>query len=487
MKMLKNKPLFKILALSLAVLLAGGTAALLYRPALKVAARSELIALWRAQGADRALGREARVKIQWVDYGTGDIYQRVLEDLEKPAGELPDVYLGLGLEARQITALAAKNALVDIGAAGEQTPQLRQIMRNDTSRIPEMKIEGRIYSFPSLYEDLASIYPQKAWINTRWLEAAGLSQPTTPEQLRDVLKAFKTLDSNGNRIADEVPLGAAYGGTGHSSTLGYLIAPFLTTDYDLSESNYLNVEKGKVYAGVTDPKFKEALAYLRSLYAGGLMDKAVFTQKTDVLQAGGEKYGVILAQDITALLGETRAADYAPLPPLTRGGHSATLVRRAQVKTGGFLIPAAISPARQKRALALGDAMLSPKGTAIVCFEGAGAAYGALRGGIPCWECTGDEITRTLYAPVGELCIGSTLPPLALSARNAAALSSGNTYRKVIDLLTGYTQAFVTGKKSLDKEWDAYLAALDKAGLRTIVSYTQEAYDQRSREGIEVQ
>ena len=483
MKIGKSKPT-AILAVILALLLAGGTvtALLLHRPALKIAARSEVIALWRGQGVDRALGREMGVRIQWMDYGSGaqEAYRRVQEDLDKAPKDLPDVYLGLGLESRQISALVAQNALLEIDPA--RTPNLLRLMNSDSSRVPEMKIAGGLYSFPALRENLDAVYPQKAWINVKWLAAAGFSMPATPEQLHAVLKKFKTLDGNGNGVADEVPLGAAYAGAG-LSTLGFLIAPFLTTDYDLSESNYLNLGNGKVYAGVTDPKFKEALAYLHSLYAEGLMDKAVFTQGQDALKAGAgngpssEKYGVILAQNLAALLGEERAAGYAPLPPLTHNGHSATLVRRAAIKTGGFLIPARTPPARQKRALAFGDAMLGSSGTRLVNCEGAQAVYSALRGEVPCWEAVSDEITATWYAPVGERCIANALPALTLAPERAAALSQGNTYRKVIDTLTGYTQAFVTGEKSLDAQWGAYLDALDAAGLQKMIQYTQEAYD----------
>jgi len=480
---LRKKSTLAIAALALAVLFAGGSALALFvfRPPLKVAARSEIIALWREEGVDRALGRSLGLRIKWMDYGTRDVYERVLEDLDKPARDLPDVYLGLGLDSRQLSALAAQDALLDIAADPERTPNLRLIMNSDSSRVPEMKIAGGIYSFPALRESLSSVYPQKAWINTGWLEKTGLPMPSTPGQLRAVLLAFQTLDGNGNGIADETPLGAAYAGAGHS-TLGFLIAPFLTTDYDLSHGNYLNVANGKVYAGVTEPAFQEALGFLRGLYADGLMDKTVFSQSINALREdaqGGEKYGVILAQDLLSLLGDERAACYAPVPPLAYNGHSATLVRRAQVKTGGFLVPARVSPARRKRALALGDAMLSPEGTRLVCFGGAAAVYSTLRGEVPCWAIEPDEITQAWYAPVGERCVGNALPPLSLPPERTAELSSGDTYRGVADALASYSRAFVTGEKSLEADWDAYLAALEAAGLQKIIDYTQEAYDLR--------
>jgi len=483
---LKKRTAILVLA-AVVTLLAAGTAIALIarRPVLKLAARGDVIALWRAQGVDQALWRALGVKIQWMNYGSDpqESYRLVQEDLDKPARALPDAYLGLGLESRQIAALAAQGALLEIDPA--QTPNLRQVMDSDTSRVPEMQIAGGLYSFPALRENLASVYPQKAWINAKWLAAAKLPLPSTPAQLHAALRAFQTLDGNGNGIADEVPLGAAYAGAGYS-TLGFLVEPFLTTDYDLSESNYLNIKDGKVYTGATAPQFKEALAWLRALYAEGLMDKTVFSQGAAALKesAGdGEKYGVLLTRDLAALLGEERAAAYAPLPPLTLNGHSATLVRRAAVKTGGFLIPARTSPARQKRALALGDAMLGPSGARLVNCEGSEAVYSALRGEVPCWEILPDELTQTWYAPVGERCLANALPALTLAPERAAALSRDDAYAKVIRRMAEYTQAFVTGAKSLDTQWDAYLAALDAAGLQKILQYTQEAYDQDRGQG----
>lgn len=43
-------------------------------------------------------------------------------------------------------------------------------------------------------------------INVEWLEKLGLDMPTTTEELKEVLIAFKTKDPNGNGKADEIPL-----------------------------------------------------------------------------------------------------------------------------------------------------------------------------------------------------------------------------------------------------------------------------------------
>ena len=43
-------------------------------------------------------------------------------------------------------------------------------------------------------------------INTDWLEAVDMEVPTTLDEFKDVLVAFKTKDPNGNGQADEIPL-----------------------------------------------------------------------------------------------------------------------------------------------------------------------------------------------------------------------------------------------------------------------------------------
>ena len=71
--------------------------------------------------------------------------------------------------------------------------------------------DGHIYSFPWIEELGAgkeSIHSVNdfPWINVEWLNKLGLKMPTTTEELKQVLIAFKTKDPNGNGKADEIPM-----------------------------------------------------------------------------------------------------------------------------------------------------------------------------------------------------------------------------------------------------------------------------------------
>src|SRR5690606_41934995 len=84
--------------------------------------------------------------------------------------------------------------------------------------------DGSVWGLPQWNDCFHCTFPSKMWLNTAWLDRLGLDTPTTPDEFRDVLKAFKEQDPNGNGAADEVPL---TGATGGHSVLPFLDNPFV--------------------------------------------------------------------------------------------------------------------------------------------------------------------------------------------------------------------------------------------------------------------
>jgi putative aldouronate transport system substrate-binding protein len=532
-----GKGLGKIIYIALTVCVV--TAAALYftwpreKAALTVASRTDVIEYFENNGITAYFEKTLDLDIQWLDYGTEEIKARVLEDVGKE--DLPDVYMGLGLYSGDISALGP-DLFEDIGNyVDAETSVFKAALADDTSRRADMEIGGRIYSFPTLSEAYSSEYPQKVWINTNWLQQLGRDMPTTVDEFYRVLLEIKQRgDINGNGAADEVPLGVAYG-AGGESTFGFLINAFITSDYDLSATqNYLNLDdSGRVYTGVTEPQFRDALKYIQRLFREGLVDANAFDQGVDALMAGtadAEKYGVIAAQDLAAVFHDVgRASAYQPLPPLN-GGNVATLVRRSQVKTGGFLL--AKDTPKYLDALRLGDAMLTQEGTLTILYgpEGQGWAQaddrigsmgglsttwklldGALSGPparVPLWYSSSvplsqqavpgsdgqadlktadnwpgylNQVTRESYEPVGRAVLKNTLPELVLSDAQEAELNreGGNVRAGILDTLYASCRALVTADEDIDAAFGDYTRALDEKGLSKLISLVQEAYDRR--------
>jgi ABC-type glycerol-3-phosphate transport system substrate-binding protein len=158
-----------------------------------------------------------------------------------------------------IDAYLTGNSNLERAFAAAPAYNLRETM---TSR------DGHLYFFPGLDTSRTKETGQILWLNKNWLANLSLPVPTTTEQLREVLLAFKTGDPNGNGLADEIPLcGSAYP-YGQQCWIS-LINAFV---YDDPENSRLYAENGKIIFAPETAGWREAMIYLNSLYAAGLID-----------------------------------------------------------------------------------------------------------------------------------------------------------------------------------------------------------------------
>ena len=139
--------------------------------------------------------------------------------------------------------------------------------------------DGNIYGIPSAdsggggHGDVG----YKLWINTAWLKAVGKEMPTTLDEFRDVLVAFKEGDPNGNGEADEIGLTGATGTWAADTWLNLLNA------FGYFHENYYYVKDGTVYPILDQDYIREGLSYLAGMYKDGLIDPGSFTQDLDQL------------------------------------------------------------------------------------------------------------------------------------------------------------------------------------------------------------
>lgn len=502
---------------------------------LTIASKTDIIEYFDTNGITEYFNEALNINIKWVDYGTENVYERVKEDASKNADELPDAYLGIALYENEMKAIAPDVFLDITNIVDSETVEFKSAIAEDTDRLSKIKTDGKIYSFPTLHQEYSSEYPQKVWINSDWLDKINAEMPKTTEELYNILVKFKDNDLNGNGEADEIPLGVAYTG-GNNATFGFIVNSFITSDYDLSDTQgYLNVDNnGNVYSAVTDDKYKDALAYIKTLFDEGLVSENTFTQDVSVLLEGNkneEKYGVIAAQDINAVFNDTeRSKIYTPIAPLN-GGNTATLVKRTAVQTGGFMV------GRETKNLdlviQLGDKMLSQDGTLTILYgkEGSGwnkadgriASMGGtettwkiaddnqldnsvVRNAVPYWYSAAlqmsqqaavgadgnvdlqttenwqgylNKITREKYQSVGQSVLKNLYPEIVLTEEQEAELTKDgkNIRTDVYDYMMESARQFVLGEKSLDDDWDTYVDTINSKGLEKIIEFSQKAYD----------
>ena len=205
--------------------------------------------------------------------------------------ELPDILYGLNLGESVYERYGRDGVLVDLRPyfddkeksamwweRFELLPQ--QSQDNNWRRMMSNDGSGKIYSFPEIQESLIDIMDYQTYINKDWLDAVGMDMPNSPETLYEVLKAFKEKDPNGNGLPDEMPLVGTNGGLS-GDTMSWLINMFIYCD----TASYFNVDKnGQLYLPHVQDAYRDALKYIRKLYAEGLMSPLTLTSGSSDLK-----------------------------------------------------------------------------------------------------------------------------------------------------------------------------------------------------------
>jgi putative aldouronate transport system substrate-binding protein len=198
---------------------------------------------------------------------------------------LPDAFIGFGSSSHDIF---SNINLQKYGAAGSIIPlndlieQYGVNLKTVWGELAEFSVEtfmtfpdGNIYYMPGFSSSPITRYiRQVMWVNKGWLETLDIPVPTTTDEFRDMLVAFKTLDPNGNGLADEIPMAGTEEHYG-KHVYDYLFNAFI---YNETRHDRLLLENGVVgFAPVRD-EWREALKYMRGLYEDGLISPFSFTQ-----------------------------------------------------------------------------------------------------------------------------------------------------------------------------------------------------------------
>ena len=138
--------------------------------------------------------------------------------------------------------------------------------------------DGNIYGIPTISECFhCTAYP-KLWYNTAWLEELGLDEPTTTDELKDLLIAVKNSDYNGNGKADEIPLTGAQ--AWDCQLEWFLMNSFVPVD----KTTLSYAKDGQVVFACDTDEFKAGLEYMHDLFDEGLLDPTMFSQNSDQMQ-----------------------------------------------------------------------------------------------------------------------------------------------------------------------------------------------------------
>jgi putative aldouronate transport system substrate-binding protein len=453
------------------------------------------------------------------------------------SGDYPDLYFLIpwvdGFSKAEVLKLGQQGVAVPLEQLiKDNAPNIQKFLDENKSYKEESTTpDGHIYALPQWADCYHCSYPNKLWMNSTWLKKLGLQQPKTPEELRTVLKAFKTQDPNGNGKADEIPLTAD---TQDGTLIQYLMGAYAYPPVGANNGvpGLITLNGDKVVTPLTSPEWKEGLKFIASLYKDGLIDQGAFTQNAAALQAQGNDPKAVRIGSASMLhpyifvqsdSKDGRDKQYDAVPPLTGpNGKSFAGEQYLPVLNYTFMLTNKASKEAQVAAIKMLDYIFSDEGQIITNNGPEGVGWNKPAAG----EVALDKDTKPLYKPVQNPPKNISWGALAqyhnvLAFRNAQVtpldIYTGAGYeRRLFQATKEYDQhgdraqvfpqavvwpdpslsgelatlqtnlnnyvsqnqlAFITGSKNIDSGWDAYVKGLDSTGMPRFLEINQQAYD----------
>lgn len=220
-----------------------------------------------------------KIEIVWLP---ADDAENIVKIALATGEDLPDAYIGFGshdiFNNFNLQKYGESGVIISLNNYIEQYGSNIKSVWNELSEYNIKQfmtlLDGNIYYMPGFSSSLITRYCQVMWVNKGWLEALDLPVPTTTDEFRDMLTAFKTGDPNGNGLQDEIPM------IGTEEYYGKQIYDYLFNAFIFNnERRYrLLLEKGKVDFAPIQDEWRDALRYMRGLYQDGLLSPLCFTQ-----------------------------------------------------------------------------------------------------------------------------------------------------------------------------------------------------------------
>ena len=211
------------------------------------------------------------VHIDWTVYVDDQFGEK--KQLAMTKKDLPDMVFDAQMSQYDLLRYSKDGTIIAVeDLIDNYMPNLKKVLDDN----PEYRSlitapDGHIYSFPWIEElgsgkDAIQAIGGIPFINQKWLTELGLEMPTTPDELTEVLRAFKAA------YPDCLPLSFVM--NGGNEDVGVLLSAF---GYGDNPDHYIVTNEKKVIYALADEGIIPGLEWLHSLYAEGLIDPEVFT------------------------------------------------------------------------------------------------------------------------------------------------------------------------------------------------------------------
>lgn len=488
----------------------------------------------------KAMESKFNIKFQWTPIPSNGAAEK--RKIALASGDYPDVFLLISsndfFAQDELLSLGQQGVAVPLNDLIDQyAPNIKATLEGNADyKAMNTAPDGKIYGLNGLSACYHCSFPNKMWVNSTWLKKLNIPVPKTTEEFKAMLKAFKTQDPNGNGKKDEVPL------SGATEIYGVHIIPYLMNAFIYNDDRtYLMInDEGKVDFSPSKPEWKAGLQYIKSLYDEGLIDQGAFTQNTEAFRKIGENAdaellgaGAGMHPAIFLDIGPNNrySKDYDSIPPIAgpsgtayatygyTGNPGASFVitnkasKEAQIAMikvldyiytfdGQMAAQTGVEgedwrkPEPGEKAL---DDSMEPKWTIInrpADAKPLNNAWGALGQYNLSPEFRGSQVQATdiysadayerrLFEATKNNYDGrqpkEIFPFWSVWIDPSVAEQSAMLKTNINSYVDQNALQFITGNKSLDKDWDSYLKGLEALNLKSYMEIMQKAYDTSSK------
>ncbi len=451
----------------------------------------------------KRLQEDTGIKLEFNHINSGDTVEQ--RNLIFATQDYPDIFWGNPTDQQifdciQGDSIYPLNDLIDKYAPNWKT----HLEENDNTRKLITSTDGQIYSLPcARYESVQNDIRDQWLINKVWLDELGLKVPTTDVEFLEAMRAFKANAGKGSIPEGVLPYYFRYQYY-IGSQLDFYAAYGVVVPGD-QDKNFLSISKdGKVEYNFTDKAIMKPVNMLSTLYKEELIPGAVFTDEWNDYLAKTRATPAFVGSFHS--FHNPDAKTYVAMPPFKVEGVSESYIRSQlnQITRNYFTIFKNNKYA--EASIRLADVIADPE-RSLTGFYGSFGEY---------LQKDGDKILQLPQEADSQMktnCPGNALSLLitldstknlvydgALKTRAEAVamykpfvLPTSRLYPRLLvpqDIQTRYTEletdinnltkstfADWIAKGGIEGGWDAYIAQLDKAGLKEYLELAQKSYD----------
>lgn len=471
---------------------------------------------------------KANVEIEWEQ-----IYSdwETTKSTRFASGDIPDIMINATVDSDYTK---YDGLFMDLtGLIDENAPNVKKMFEEE----PDTKIlattkEGKIFATPK-FQGKWPATNTVMFINQEWLDNLGLEAPATFSELKEVLKAFKEQDANGNGDPnDEIPLDFnAYGGNNAWFNSAYSLTNLLGA-MGIQLTNWGTdgyfAEDGKIKNYAVDDRYKDFLKFMAELYREGLINQKALTSDYSTYQSlsrgdenGNALVGITFGWEETDKFGPKLYTQYVPLD-YDVDCAPGTYDTRWRNDYSGLNMSA--------NRVCMSAKCKNPEAAMrfIDTFYDEAASVQVLFGGVTdgCVEQTGDHSFKVLppldadmdpgtwkwtnaFAGNGPMYIRRSTE-LEMAQDMTFAVEERKGYNDILDkmdesdnypqmfmkytdedqntmaltqaninnIIDNYWSLWLTGESDIDKDWDTYVQNVNDAGLPQVLEIRQAAFDE---------